>query len=223
MPEAQWQRLGGAFGLVFVLVILVTAFVIAPNAPLSTASANNVTAFVTAHRDALGAANYLGALATLFLVLFAAALRSRLARAESDHGQLANVSFGGSLLLAGLLLVAGVVEVALTQRGLDNKDVSVATLSLVAGAAGPIFYFPLVLMVGAASGSALAAGSLPRWLALFGCLVVIAGLVAGLAAAVRTGPLALDGVPVALGLPIFLVWVLATSVVMLVRPAASPS
>jgi hypothetical protein len=223
MPDVQWQRVGGSFGIVFVLLILFTAFGLAPNAPLSTASAKDVSAWVTAHRDALGVANYFGALATLFLVVFAAALRSRLARAESDRGQLANVSFGGSLVLVGLLLFAGAVEVALTQRGLDNRDVSVATLNLVAGAAGPILYFPLVLMVGAASGSALATGSLPRWLALLGWLVVLTGLIAGLAAAVRNGPLALDGVPVSLGLPIFLLWVSATSIVLLVRPAAGPA
>jgi hypothetical protein len=219
--ETGWQRVAGASGIVFALLILVVAVGLAPNPPPSTASGKDVVAYVSAHRDALGLANYLGALATLFFLTFAAGLRGRLARAETDRGQLANVSFGAAVVLAALLLATASAEVAITQRALENGDVSVATLYVLSAGAGAVFFFPIAGMVAAGSASGMASRSLPPWLCWVGAIVVVVELLAGAASAVRSGALALDGAVGTAALPAFLVWTLATSIVLVVRPSSN--
>lgn len=221
MRELAWQRVAGASGIVFAVLILVVAFVLAPNPPPSTASGKDVVGFVNAHRDGLGVANYLGALATLFFLTFAAGLRSRLVRAESDRGQLANVSFGAAIVLAALLLATASAEVAITERALENGDVSVATLYVLSASAGALFFFPIAGMIAAASASGMTSRTLPPWLCWLGAIVVVIELLAGAASAVRSGALALDGVVGNVALPVFLVWTLATSIVLLVRRAGN--
>jgi hypothetical protein len=211
----RWAPLGG---IIFVVLMVVgTAFVAdvpdpdAPQQQLATylADSSNHT------RNIMGA--YMWVLGALAFLWFVTRLRSVLRGAEGGTGALSNLVFGAGVVYSALMIASGVVFAAVAYavelRGATVSDPDfvkvlpqMAWMILLLGAG-----FAGLLLVLATSILSFQTGVLPRWLAWLGIVAAIALLF---------DVLYVNIVPL-------LIWVLAASIVLLMRrdtatAAASP-
>ena len=146
----------------------------------------------------------------LFLLWFAAGLRQRLRSAAGDDGRLPNVALGGAVLCVGLVW-AGAFAVAAVPAGqsfgslpaIKNADLARYLPQVGYGAILLGGMFGAIAMIDAASIVGLRTGVLPRWLVWLGFVcgvVLLFGVIF---------------IPM-IALP---VWLIATSIVLLRRPA----
>lgn len=102
MEQGRLERLAPLTGVVFFLLVLAAVFVNSGDTPGLSASAAKVAAYYDDHRDNIRIADFLGVLAGVFAVWFAASLRSAVWRVEGGSGRLASLILaGGTLLAAG--------------------------------------------------------------------------------------------------------------------------
>ncbi|HEY8767915.1 MAG TPA: DUF4386 family protein [Dehalococcoidia bacterium] len=158
----RWSRLAPLTGLVFV-ALLVAAFAISGSQPGVHKTGAQVISYYKAHHSRQMPSNYLAALGVVFLVFFAAALRSHLRRFDRAR-EFAALGFGGALLLA--LGIASFSSFAWALSDARNTlDPSAAqALNVLRND----FFWPLaiglaVFMIG--NGIAIARSrALPKWL-----------------------------------------------------------
>jgi len=151
-------------------------------------------------------ASFLMVIAGLFFLWFLTVLRGRLARAEGQAGPHTALAFGAGLVASALWLVASVFWMAI---GYTIQETATFTLDpnmsrLVNEMAYLTWVFGTVvalLIVLVTSLLGLKTGVVPRWLAWIGLIVAVAMLLTALF----------------VGFLIFLGWVLAVSIVFLVR------
>jgi hypothetical protein len=208
--RTRWAPISG----VIWVVLMVVAFVVSGSTPDSDAPNAEIAAYMA--KDSNQTKNLVAyimvAVGILFLIVFYATLRARLAEAEGGVGRASDLVFG-----------AGLVSVAFTFVGIS---LFVSTL-LVAGDAeefplDPGFYritqdlgYPLWVagtMVGSlvAWGTAVVVrgtGLLPSWYAWFSAVVGVLCIVA------------VFFIPIF----VFLLWILVTSVLLVGRPASAAS
>ena len=104
MSERQWERLGSATGVGFVVAMIVSVF-IAPTPPHIDASTATILDYVTDHRSALLASAVVGALAALLFLVFLGHLRHVLQRAEGGGEALSPIVYGAGLTTVAVALV----------------------------------------------------------------------------------------------------------------------
>jgi Domain of unknown function (DUF4386) len=215
----QTERWAPLAGIIFVILMFTGTFFVAdvpdPDAPqqqLATylADSDNHT------RNLIGA--YVWVLGALAFLLFVTGLRSVLRGAEGGAGTLSNLVFGAGVIYSALMMVSAVafaaVAYAVELRGAAVSDPDfvkvlpqMAWMILLLGAG-----FAGLLLVLIASILSFRTGVLPRWLAWLGIVVAILLLF---------DVLYVNIVPL-------LIWVLAASIVLLMRrgetatAAASP-
>jgi hypothetical protein len=189
----RWVGLGG---LVFVVVLLVTIFA-TPESPVATASAAKVARFVHQHRSSLYLNAYLTSLAVLVAATFLWYLREVVA--PNPRGRrLANLGFAGGLLfLVGGIFNAG-VSFAMADVATHVDPSVLQTLNIFAQDVGGIAGGATALLLGATSLAILRSRALPSWFAYVGLVLAVASFV----------------IPM-LGLPIVGLWVLVTTLVIL--------
>jgi hypothetical protein len=213
MLGIKWSRLGGISGLVFFALVVASFFT--PDTPDADDPTSEIVASIADDRSAHIFGAYLSFIATLFFLVFTAALWSKLTAAERERGASVLVLLGG-VGSALMILVATGVFLALIEAAHEGREPEAVRalfeldqmMFLGIGITSAAFY------AGAAI-SALQTRSLPAWLGW-----VAAGLAVIL-------PLALLGVfsesdeGGVLGAIFFIailvnfLWVLATSIVML--------
>jgi hypothetical protein len=142
---------------------------------------------------------------SLFLILFAGALRSGLRRGSRDAEGLATLAFGGGLVMAvGLMLHAGTAA-ALA----DNSDVLDPIAAQAINALGNGTWIPFIVgqsVLLLASGAAiLRGGALPSWLGW-------AAIVLGVVSTAPAGELAL---------PPTLLWIVVVAILLSRRASGS--
>ena len=117
MTLRRWLAL---CGVVAAVLIPASLFVGGSGSPDRDASAAKVLAHYRAHDSG----NRLGALfmliAAVLVVLFATRLREELRGGDTDQGMLALAAFGGGVLTAAGMAVAGVVHLALVSAADDH-------------------------------------------------------------------------------------------------------
>ena len=224
MDARTLSRIAGLSGLLFVIGgTLVEALFPAPVEPGGTAGA-----IMAAGRspDAWRVVTLLSTttgLGTMFLVLFAGALGRYLDRENGLLAQLALLGAFGAFLLSIIrrgLIIAYVQVAAGTDPSGAVAFYVASTDSLVR-----IYAFPIALFVWALAALVLVSRALPRWIGwtgvAIGVLAIAGFLVGGFDSTVDAGFLVYL---------LMLVWILATSVVLLVRarraaelPASSES
>jgi hypothetical protein len=163
-----------------------------------------------ANRGQTVTAAFLILLATLFFLWFLAILRGRLARAEGRAGPYTTVAFGAGLVAAALWLVADVLAVGIAYTVNENDDFALdpELHRLVGEIAYLLFAFgtPVVaLLVVSTSLLGLKRDLVPKWLAWLGFPIAAFMIVSFLFV-----------VPFVL----FLLWVIAVSLVLIVRAGA---
>ena len=195
--DDRLRRWVGVGGLAFVVVLLATVFA-TPNGPDATASAAKVATFAHHNRGGLYLSAYLISLAVLIAGALLWYLRDVVAPDDAGR-RLANLGFAGGLLfLVGGILSAG-ASFAMADVAKHAEPSVLQTLNIFSQDVADIAGGATALLLGATSLAILRSRALPSWLAYVGLVLAIASF----------------AVPM-LGLPIVGLWLLLTSVVVLV-------
>jgi hypothetical protein len=213
MGGKKWERFGAVSGVLFFIAVLASFFT--PDTPDADDPTSEILASIADDRSAHILSVYLGFIATLFFLVFTAALWSRLRAAESVGGPSVLILLGG-LGTSVLILVANGVFLALIEAADEGREPE---------AVRALFELDEIMFIGigitsaafyaGAALSALATGSLPRWLGWVAAALAVAfpiTLLAVFSESDEGG--ALGGIFFICILVNFL-WVLATSIVML--------
>ena len=218
MDDAKWERAAGAGGIVFVVLVLVSAFL--PGAPPSTSDpARDIAKYFTDHGDAIRQASFLGIIATLPIVWWTAAMYRMLERATGNArlGVMAAVGVAIATVGGG---VSSIVFAVVAMVGVDGSG----------GLAGTKFFYLLgtnltalvaigtALVVGSVSAGILRTGMMPKWIAWLGALVALLSVVGSL-----IGVSGNDAVMVVLfaSFLTFALWLVIVSIIMLRKPATT--
>ncbi len=165
------SRLAPLSGAVF-FVLTVAAIFSGGETPDANASVAKVLSYYATHRSEVETSAILIAFAFLFLVLFAASLRSYLRRTPAAEGLAALALAGAGVMAAGALIVTS-IEYGLAHHLRDLGPASAQTLSflsnelfLVVIAGGFLFALPAGLAI-------LRGAQLPKWL---GWVAIVLGI-----------------------------------------------
>jgi len=213
MPaNARWERLSTATGLLYIafmlgfVAILFTSGKVGDDPALKLAS-------VSANAPRTGTSALFLGLAGISVLWFVGTLRVVLSRAEGELGRLSMLAFiGGAIYAIFLLLGSFFLEFAVISATIDKYAPAVA-VSLALGVDltffGAGWAFPCAVLLWASALVGMKKNALPRWLSWFsGALAIL--LIAGAGVTYVAGVLV-----ILLGFALFLLWVLATSVVLL--------
>ena len=217
---SSWEQLVLASGGLFVVVSLVLA-PLAPMPPGPEATSAQLTAWYQSHGPAVLLQASLRGLAGLLQLIFMAGLASLVARTERRIGTLALLAFGGALggTLMVLLSNAVIATTALVvEPGVDAGVVR--TLDTLSRMLTTFDDPPWALGYAAASLALLQIRAVPAWLGGLGLLAALLLLVHA-----ATGPSAVASNPLPfmlglLGFALSLLWLLATSGVLVWRSRA---
>ena len=174
--SARWSRLATPIlGVIFVALALVTIFTGSNNTPDSNWSGQRVIAFYVQHHHAQSFDDVIGSIAFMFLVYWAATLRSYLRRSAAAEGASTLMLVGAALFAVGFVISFGFdfaladVPSKLAPAAAQALNVASNDLWFLVPIGGGIFSI--------ASGIAiLRGGLLPKWL---GWVTVVIGLAAG--------------------------------------------
>ena len=213
MDDRRWQRLAAASGIVFVVLWLVGRFMrtVLVGSPDWDAPAQEIITFFADNETALSVGSQLGMLSIFFFLLFLGSLYSVLRRGEGDTGWLSALALGSGVAAGVLLIAANEFALQATHRAEGGIDPQVLRMLLSLSFHFDIRtgYMPAVLLAATAIVT-FRTQALPRWLGWIGAVLAVAFLV--------TSPME---VPVPIVFLLFLLWVLATSVVLIGRVGSS--
>ena len=170
----RWSRLAPLTGLVFV-PLFVAAFVVGGSTPGVHATGAKVISFYRAHGTNQKISAFLSVLAVVFLVFFAASLRSHLGRFQGASG-LARVGYGGALVLAVATASFAAISWALVDARTSIDPSAAQALNVLSND----YFWPLsvgVALFGIGYGLAIVGSkALPLWLGVVALLLGIIGL-----------------------------------------------
>jgi uncharacterized protein DUF4386 len=218
-------RTAGIAGIAFFVLIALPGFVTG-SPPDPGDPATKFLSYATDHRSGIIAAGYLGVAANFFALAFLAGLIVALRRLGASPLLLV-AAFGG-LLLAGAANAAGTtltLSSAFRLNGSQHIDAeSVRMLTDASAISFTMIAFPIALFMLASGLMMQSARLFPNWLALVGMIGAAVELVGTLAVFSTTGAFSPEGpLGLVLGLLPFGIFVLATSIVMVMRGAAMES
>ena len=164
-------------GIAFVALVLVAVIGIGGSTPGTDDSASELASFYSDHSTRQGIAAFLLAASIPFVVFFGVGLSKRLGDPDGAISSWGYVLLGGTILVAGALLVTAFVHFALASG--PDEDVSPTALQALNALDGStwMFFNPAfgVMMLGAA-GTLLSAGVL-RWLGWIALVVGVAAFI----------------------------------------------
>jgi hypothetical protein len=228
-PWERWIPVTGIIGV----ALLVATFILPPKSPPKANDLSSVVAaFYSDHRTALLVASYLSGLALVALIWFFAAFVGRVRIAGEER--LARALLIAVTITGGGALVSDTIGSALAWRVANDSDADTTkALFEIQWAIGPKLWFPIAAAMLAAGIASWRARFFPAWYAPASLVFAVAELVAA-AGYKEDGFFSPTGVAGYAGFIIFLVWVLGTSIVMLLEgrtmgaarepaPATTPS
>lgn len=214
MGDATLERWGAASGFVVVAVgAAATVFergTISVDDPVA-----KITAYFANNRSALLAQSLLFVLGAAIFVWFVGALRSYLARAEGAAGMLSSVAFGAGIAWVGISLAAQAFQIGLA---ISSKHEVVPAPVGIMWALFTVAAIPIAVMLAATAVASFRYKAFPAWLgwlaltAAAGYLLVLLGIV------VESGPLSPTGWITYAAYPLYVVWLLCATTVMVRRP-----
>jgi hypothetical protein len=206
MDDVRWERYGALAGLVFVILIVISAF-IAGQPPEPTDTPRQIHEFYRDHERALKAGAFLSGLGAVAFLWFLGSLWSTLRRPE-DTRRLATIAAGGGVATIGFALVSSAITSTTALRIGDLAPRQAKFFYSLQGIVIGMAAFSIAALVAAASIAALRAKVFPAWLGWAGAVLALAWLVAGLGVASERSALFNYGFVVFL---VWLVWVLVIS------------
>ena len=217
--EAKWERFGAATGILFVVLLVVSVFMV-PTPPDVNAAPKDITAYYADHRTGVMLSMYLGGLAAVAFLWFLGSLYQTLRRAEGEHARLSIVCLGGGICVAAIALASACFNTALAySSALHSDDGAVRGLYLLSVFSIQFVYFAIAAFVASASILMIRTGVVSRWIGEAGVVFAMLMLV-GAGSFASGGALLPQGGIEFGGLAAFAVWMLATSgrMVMLASP-----
>ena len=193
MNERRWERFGAEAGIAMV-VFAVIAIIVPGESPGQNASSQEFVTYFADTRDELRMATLLWLLSGMCGLFFLGALRSRLARAEGGHSEMATAAVIGGTFLFALNFVGGVLSSGpafRTDNGL-SPDV-VRALWDMGGVAAIAANVGMVLLAGSVAAVVLSTGMLARWVGWYAAAVAAAAVVSLFGVLSTTGPMAAGG------------------------------
>jgi hypothetical protein len=217
----SWDRGAGIAGIMF--IVLGVANLVTPRTPdpqLATADFTaQMGADLTGHQLSL----WLGFLASAAFMVFLTGLAGRMLRFEDPGAGFASLlRIAGTAYVAVLLLSLG-AYLALVQYGSTSEpDAAVRTaLDLLVGWLGAGQIVPALVAELAIGAAVLTTGALPRWLGWLTAATAVFTLLS-LAWNIQTATDGILGIADTIGFWLSVAWVLAISLVLLLRPGDEP-
>ncbi|HXA30462.1 MAG TPA: hypothetical protein VN193_17140 [Candidatus Angelobacter sp.] len=217
--DAKWERLGAATGILFVVLLMVSIFMV-PQTPDVNAAPGVIASYYSDHRNAVLASAYLGGLAIPVFLWFLGSLFQALRRAEGEHARLSIVCLAGGIATATFALGMAIFAATLAWgSALQADGGAVRALFLLSSMSVQFIYFAMVAFVLAGSVLMIRTGVISRWIGEAG-VVFAAVMLVGAASLAPSGAFQLNGGLTFAGLLAFALWVLSVSVrmVMLAWP-----
>jgi MFS family permease len=220
MSEAQAERVGAATGIIFVLLIAIGLFVVAPKAPAFNSSPASIQQYYVKHRDDLQAGLLIASFGLFFFVWFLGSLVSHLRGAEGRKGRLTAIVFGSGLIFIGAFIIALAVFAAAAFRPSQTSAEVVRMLNDFGFLlAVPVALVATAFFAGIAKLS-FKTRALPGWLS---ALAVLAAIGNGFAVGgffKDSGAFSAGDGALAFYVPFisFLLWILLASIVLTARP-----
>jgi hypothetical protein len=192
VPDSRWIRLGGIAGIGWFLVVVIAGAL--PGAPLeANGEATAYRNFIIEKHDLLVAQAWMYALAAPLMLIFAVAVR-RVLRKSDDGGYLSELFLVGTAAIAGLLVVAMAMQLAVAERaeGLAAEVVFTVGVHFVGVLIG-LWGFIMGATAFAYAFCVFAYGVLPRWTAYLAVLASAVNVLSTAGVFFRTGPFCLEG------------------------------
>ncbi len=213
MSDQSWPRLGAIAGILYVVLQFVGFGIVGASVgtltDLTSSDQQIVTAFERPSATAVWVGLYLGVLAFLLFVVFAARLCATLRRAEGGSGWISAAAFGSGLLYVALsLLSLGLIGVSRLEAGSGIDLGTARLLTHLTSGIHAITWGVAALFLLLTAGVVLRTGVLRRWLGRSAGAISVALLLA------MAMPASGFAQFLAFLLPL---WILATSIALLRR------
>jgi hypothetical protein len=203
MNDTKWEQYGALAGLVFVVLVVVGAF-IAGAPPSPDDSVRKIGDYYTDHTGAIKTGAFLTGLAIVAFLWFLGSLWSALRRSE-DTRRLATIATGGAIVAVVLAVTAfalnSTVAIALNSRD-AVQGVNPKFVYLLAGVIGGMGNFGVAVLVGATGVAILRTRVFPAWLGWPSVVLAVGWIVAGFVVATD------NEVIFTIGFIVFLVWLI---------------
>ena len=211
-----WERIGASTGLLFFAFFLAAfGLELADFPDPGLVRADEIVAFVEAHRTRLGLVAVTYALSGMAFLWFLGSLRTALAKGEATQ-RLSSIAFGAGILTAGLLLAFSGLQLEIVFADFTTlQEPAVVGRWVLFDASGGLLGitpFPRAVFLGSASLVILRYGGFPLWLGWFGLVGAIVNLMGGFDL-LATPSISFTGHPLA-DLFLFLIWVMLASVIL---------
>ena len=236
MADPNWERYAAGTGLGATVLLWVQAFV-APLYPGFDDPPLEVARYYQSNAPAIRVQMLLTGLAGILFLWFLGSLRAHLRRAEGDTGRVSAVAFGAGIAALGPASVAVISTATAAHLAVTGLPVSAMTgpreARLLAGlvAVAPLNdmrllayalgWFALAPLLAATAVVTARSGAFPRWhmYATYGMFLL--SFVAALSVLLESGPFAPGGAYNLVLFGLFVLWLGATSWLLLWPPTAS--
>lgn len=221
---ARWTsaKTTGLIGIVFVLMVAIPGFA-AGSPPDPDAPATKFLTYYQTNRSAVLAGTFIPTAGLILGIFFLGGLVSALRRHEATPTPLPIVSLVGFVFTGVLATVGGIVAAAAAFRLSGAQHIDAETLRFASDLSNMCFAligFPIAAFFLATGLVMRASSAFPAWLAVLAWVAAILEIVGTFGVFATSGAFAPGGaLGLLLGLAPFVVFVLATSIFMVVRSA----
>jgi len=215
----KWDRIAAIAGIAFIVLILASFFT--PDTPGSDTAAEQIAAEITEDRSGHQMSLFLGFLADLAFFVFLAGLWGRLRRWERAGGVLsALVAISGAVFLATILTSEG-IYLAFVKGATDGDPAALLTLAVLDDWVGASSVVPGTALFAAIAWAILTTRALPVWLGWLSALTALSLLISVLGVFGSADDEGVVGFAGFGGFLLILIWVLAASIVLLMKAGGS--
>lgn len=220
MNETTWERYGAASGLAFVVLFMLSVFIV-PMPPHIDASTGSIAAYFSSHAKALLLTEVLTAFSTMAFLWFLGHLRHVMQRAESGHEELSPIVMVSGVALAGFALMSSMpsaIMAFMAHRGdvLAGNSVRMLWDWGQVGGAFVTMALGLFLMVG--SMAMVRKEMVASWLGWAGMVLAVLCWIDGIILFFQQTYSSFDNALGMVALIGFAVWMAVASITMLQRP-----
>lgn len=222
----NWRFWSGIFGIAFVVLqVVVVGLYASTGAPPAPEESAKLTAYAAKNSSLFLTLAIVAVVSIGCAYVWLLGLRGALRSAGEQHEWAGAFTFGVGLISGAIALVGfGLIAGAALEAGLAKPEpITVRTLFQAAnGVFGPLSSLPTALFIAAAAYGTFASGALPRWTGWIGYAAAVLNLAAIPALYGGADPSqfysAAGFAPIVLGLFPFLIYALATSIVLIRAP-----
>jgi hypothetical protein len=209
MDDATWERWGALAGVVFVVLVVASAF-IGGNPPKVTDAPTKIVKYFRDNRDSLRVGSYLAGASVVAFLWFLGTLFGRLRRAEGGTGRVSGIALTGGVVALGVATIANGLG-AYAALHPENSVGFFQTSTILFGYTG----FAIAVFVAATSAVLLRSKLLPGWLGWAGAAISVAWLVGSASVSTENDTIGGFGFVVVL---VWAVWIVVLSVLLYRAP-----